>query len=276
MTTPLAHTARHLAAKWKLEQLQFKLATPEGEVYFATRLSLPVVLKVPDPKTVRPGARKALLHFYGFGAVRLLAKADEGFLMERVEPGTPLSTLVLEGNDDEATGIICDVVAELHKSGPAEGFPALPDWHDRYDVYGQGVGDLRLPAKLYKRAKGLYLELALSQDRATVLHGDLHHDNILSDHQRGWVAIDPEGYLGEPAYEFGCALRNPGPDPRLFAKPEIIDRRLGIITERTGLDRQRLLLWAFAQAVLSALWSIEDGEDPARGLATAMATEALL
>jgi streptomycin 6-kinase len=90
----------------------------------------------------------------------------------------------------------------------------------------------------------MFAELAASQGPRCLLHGDLHQTNILWDEQRGWLAIDPKGVIGEPAYEFGAALRNPDVG--------LADRRIHIIAERTGLDRERVAGWAYAQAVLSA------------------------
>ena len=38
-----------------------------------------------------------------------------------------------------------------------------------------------------------------------MLHGDLHHDNVLTADREPWLAIDPHGVLGDPekraAYE---------------------------------------------------------------------------
>ena len=126
------------------------------------------------------------------------------------------------------------------------------------------------------RARGLQRDLLSMQQPTRLLHGDLHHDNVVLDAARGWLAIDPKGVIGEPAYEVGAALRNPAGDPRWFAVPSILDRRARIFAERLGLDVPRILAWGYAQAVLAAVWAIEDGTDPAAGLATAAALEALL
>ncbi len=44
---------------------------------------------------------------------------------------------------------------------------------------------------------------------ASTFHGgDLHHENILAAERAPWLAIDPKGVIGEPAYEMGALLRN--------------------------------------------------------------------
>jgi streptomycin 6-kinase len=129
---------------------------------------------------------------------------------------------------------------------------------------------------MLQRACALFGELAASQGDRKLLHGDLHHDNILWDATRDWVAVDPKGVIGEPAYEFGAMLRNPTENPELFAHPSIAARRASIIAERLACDADRVLAWGFAQGILSAVWALEDGTNPAGGMATAAAIWPLL
>jgi streptomycin 6-kinase len=44
----------------------------------------------------------------------------------------------------------------------------------------------------------------------------------------------------------------------LFLDPATIERRARRFAATLGLDRGRILEWGFAQAVLSAVWDIED------------------
>src|SRR5262249_62067687 len=124
-----------------------------------------------------------------------------------------------------------------------------------------------LPADLLDRAASLYGELWRSQGPRVLLHGDLHHDNVLDGGLRGWLAIDPKGIIGERAYETGALLRNPTEDASRFARPEVIDRRVRILCERLALDRERVVGWGFAQAGRSALWGVEGRTPDPRGLA---------
>ena len=89
-----------------------------------------------------------------------------------------------------------------------------------------------------------------------VLHGDLHHYNILSAVREPWLAIDPKGVVGEAEYEVGALLRN-----HLLStvRPErLLARRVDQLTDELGFERQRIVGWGLAQAVLSAWWSFED------------------
>ena len=134
-----------------------------------------------------------------------------------------------------------------------------------------------LPAHLVERAEGTYRELLASAASPVLLHGDLHHDNILSATRAPYLAIDPKGLAGEPAYEVGPFFYNPSPE--LYQWPnlaQVLGRRLAILTEHLQMDRQRLLACAFAHSVLSAAWSIEDNDDDEGWRNTVRVAETLL
>lgn len=72
------------------------------------------------------------------------------------------------------------------------------------------------------------------------------------------MTIDPKGVVGELEFELGAALRNPWDRPSLFTDPGVIRRRVRVLSDTLHLDECRVRGWAFAQAVLSAVWTIED------------------
>jgi streptomycin 6-kinase len=231
-----------------------------------------MVLKLPVAGGDEADAWRVLQHQRGQGAVCLIDHAGDGaVLLERALPGDRLTDLMLAGHDDAAMVILCQVAATLHHAAPPpHHFPRVEDWACGFARH-RTSGDATIPAAMLDRAQALFAALAATQGARRLLHGDLHHDNILFDARRGWLAIDPKGVLGEAANEIGAALRNPTEDASRFADAAIIERRVAIAVAQLGLDRQRVLAWAFAQAVLSAVWSLEDGFSPVGGLATATA-----
>jgi streptomycin 6-kinase len=120
---------------------------------------------------------------------------------------------------------------------------------------------------LVERAEATFTEFLATPYEPVLLHGDLHHGNILTAQREPWLALDPKGVVGEAAYEVGAFLRNPM--PRLLQGPDpgrLLARRVDQMAEELGFDRERLLRWGIAQAVLSAWWSYEDhghGWEPA-------------
>ena len=91
-----------------------------------------------------------------------------------------------------------------------------------------------------------------------VLHGDIHHGNILDFGERGWLAIDPKGLFGERGYDYANLFCNP--ELSTCTRRERFLRQLAVVTQAANLDRQRLLMWIMAYAGLSAAWFLEDNE----------------
>lgn len=192
------------------------------------------------------------------------ADPEKGILLlEQLRPGTPLSHLK---NDRQATSITVNVMRQLWRSVPKEhSFPTTAKWASglqRLRAHFNG-GTGPFPPDLIETAEALFTDLHDSMAAPVLLHGDLHYLNILSDsstsRRHPWLAIDPKGVVGEPAYEVGALLRNPW--PHLLEQPDpaqILSRRIDQLAEELGFDRQRLLMWGTSQAVLSAWWSYED------------------
>ncbi|GHO62075.1 hydroxyurea phosphotransferase [Ktedonobacter sp. SOSP1-52] len=233
----------------------------------------PVVLKACSPTGEFRMEAATIAHYEGHGMVRLLDTFPEGevMLLESLTPGKTLNTLT---DDEQATRYAARVMRQLWRPAPEQhNFPSVADWgrgvqrlHQQYDG---GYGPF--PPHLLDEAEHLYAELTASMATPMLLHGDLHHDNILQAEREPWLAIDPKGLIGEPAYETGALLRNPLPD--LLHRPNpgrIQKRRVAILSEELGIDRARIRDWGLAQCVLSAWWTIEDtGQYPADTIACA-------
>lgn len=100
-----------------------------------------------------------------------------------------------------------------------------------------------------------------------VLHGDIHHDNVLDGGPRGWLAIDPKGLIGERGFDYANMLCNPGID--VAGGPGRLAARTTIVACEARLEPQRILLWTLAYAGLSASWTLGDGADASQALAIA-------
>lgn len=245
--------------RWDLAPDGEAIVTPRATLLPVRRAGEPAFLKALSPASDEADAASALRHFDGQGAVRVLAEAERAVLLERAIPGTPLTDLVAAGRDDEATGIVADTILALHQGDPPDNFPTLERWGDGFRRQRERGPHRHLPPAMLDRADAAWRALATSQGRRLLLHGDLHHDNLLLS-ERGWLVIDPKGIVGEAAFEAVMLLRNPirlWPYPADAAR---MSRRVAILSERLSLDRERILGWAFALMVLGACWSIEDGD----------------
>lgn len=252
-------------ARWSLkldqpfENLSYNLVIP-GSMSGGAE----IVLKLGVPCTELTTEAAALKLFDGKGAVRLLDHdAPRGILLlERVTPGTPLFKLQ---EDREATRTAATLMRRLWQRNPPveHSFPSLTLWFRAFAQLRDGFdGDSGpFPAELIFKAEDTFAELNASSHSSVILHGDLHHANILFSEKRGWVAIDPKGIAGDPGYEIGPFMLNQLPNSSEAATTEILNARLSIFSNELYIRRERLARWAFCHAVLSAAWDFEEGAE---------------
>ncbi len=181
----------------------------------------PLVLKLGIPNPELSSEIESLKQFDGRGAVRLLeSDPDRGaLLLERILPGRAL----IECLDDlEATRIACRVMARLWRPvPPVHNLPSIADWgkgFQRLSAHFAGASG-PFPAGMVDQAEKDFDRLLATMGEQVVLHGDLHHWNILSSDRAAWLAIDPKGVIGEREYEIGAWMRNPFPGLLALARP---------------------------------------------------------
>ncbi len=216
----------------------------------------PIILKLsPD---VEGSKREALTlrAFARLGIVKVLAEDAGILLLERAVPGFPLK-FYFPTNDNEAIRITCECLKHLHQAPipSAHTFPNVKDWLKALDA------DLNIPSHYLLKARQLRDDLLATSSTPVLLHGDLHHDNILQN-GNGWIVIDPKGVIGEPAYEVAAFIRNPIPELlALNNLPSIIDHRITRFAEILELPKRRIFDWCFVQAVLAWAWTLEDSSN---------------
>ena len=221
----------------------------------------PAVLKVGVPHSEFTTELEALRVFDGRGSVRLLeGDAERGvMLLERAVPGMPASGL---DDDAKATSALTSVMRGLRRDVPADHpFPTVADWAEGLAKlrreFGGGTGPF--PPEIVEAAERTFDDLLASSPAPRLLHGDLHHDNVLAAGRRPWLSVDPKGIVGDPAYETAAMLRNPvGWLPQQDDPARILRRRIDRLAEELGFDRARIAGWGFAQTVLAAWWTWED------------------
>jgi streptomycin 6-kinase len=236
-----------------------------------------VVLKLGVPNPELDSEIEALRIYDGRGIARLLDSDKElgALLLERLRPGTMLVTVE---DDEAATEIAAVVMQKLWRPLPNDhNFPTVEKWARGMErlrrTFDGGSGPI--PEELVAMAEALFKELLPSSAPPVLLHGDLHHYNILAAQREPWLALDPKGVAGEPAYEPGALLRNPMPKiGQMLELSNLLLRRIDQLSEILQLDKQRLTGWGMAQAVLSAWWSYEEsasGWEAAMTVAQALA-----
>lgn len=247
-----------LAQQHQLTDLNLHPNCEYHAVFTGKMQDTPIILKLGLDADTLHHETQALRAFKDFGTVTVL-EAGHGFLiLERADPGTSLKSLVprMEG---EAMTIFCTVMQRLHKarlpSPPI--FPHVRQWLEALDQ------DVPIYAPVLQKARQLRDQLLKNPGPDVLLHGDLHHGNILKQGD-SWVVIDPKGVIGPAIYEVGAFIRNPFPEVLSHKElPSLMTRRIQVLSKQLQVAPNLLKDWCFVQAVLAWVWALEDRQSPA-------------
>lgn len=243
--------------------------TPDGAAFTTHHARLmpvrqagrPAMLKLTaQPDEIRGGA--VMVWWAGSGAAPVLVRDGGALLLARAEGTRSLSDMARGGEDTRACQIICYTARGLHRTRPnPPQLTPLPIWFRELEPAASIHGGLLATAWATASA------LLATPQVPVVLHGDLHHDNILDFGARGWLAIDPQGLWGERGFDFANIFTNPDlsdPARPVATQPGVFQRRVAVVAQAAGLERRRLLQWILAWSGLSAAWFIADNDPLAR------------
>ncbi len=249
----LPNTVSAFSKRWDLSGLKPFDNLSYNYVLSGFQEDLPIILKLGIDTGVLNREVMALEAFKGFGAVEVINQADGALLLECASPGYSLKQFFPD-RDAEAIIIVSGIINKLHQAPkPASNdFPPIKDW----------LVSLDKPYAIFEeylvKARVLRNELLNTMETSILLHGDLHHENILA-HGAEWKIIDPKGVMGERAYEVGCFMRNPLHDLQNHLDClSILKNRISAFSKYLNLDPKRIAKWFYVQTMLSIIWSYED------------------
>ncbi|AYG68560.1 MULTISPECIES: aminoglycoside phosphotransferase family protein [unclassified Rhizobium] len=247
------HDSRAYFDLWRLIEDGTPIITHSSRLFPVRRDGEPAMLKIAVAPEEKSGAA-LMVWWNGVGAARVLEHKDDAILLERATGSQSLADMARNGQDDEASRIICAAVAGLHAPRGLS-LPQLIPLADRFrSLEAAACREGGVFARTAATARAL-----LSEPRDVVtLHGDIHHGNILDFAERGWLAIDPKGLVGERGFDYANLFCNP--NNSVATTPGRLARQVDIVAEAARLERQSILRWIIAWAGLSAAWLIKDGE----------------
>ena len=247
---------RRMAEKWGLEELRPMF---EGERHGVFEALSPeygqVILKYnPDEETLA-GEYAMLTRVEGFPKV--YACLPGALLEARILPGTPL-----RAEEDLKTRIhaLKAVFHDIHTE--ALGEEAYLSWlrsareecekAKRWEIWLRRAGE----------AEEICGEMFMKYPERVLLHGDLHHDNLLLNDKGGYTPIDPKGVAGPEILDLPRFILNEVGMASSLPEAVHISRVLDEISLAFGYSREDLVKCFRMEAVLSCLWSLEDGQEP--------------
>lgn len=219
-----------------------------------------VVIKLVVPGDEFVSEVEALKLFNGNGIVKIIdVDIAKGILiLERLSPGQTLASLE---NEEEAAHIASQVMKKLWIPVPSNSSSIPTTMHmeekliNIYKRNTEGLGPIT--KEILQEAVDTYRSMSAMPDKPFLLHGDLHHYNILMAAREPWLAIDPKGLIGDREYDVIQYLLNKLPNGDAT---HVIEKRIDIFVKELNLDKKRMLSWGFAHSVLATCWTVqEDG-----------------
>jgi streptomycin 6-kinase len=99
---------------------------------------------------------------------------------------------------------------------------------------------------------------AYAPDRCVVVHGDAAAANVLRRPGDGWVFVDPDGFVGDPAYDRGVAVRDWCAELLAATNPRPLLRSYCLVL---GGDPDATWDWGFLERVSTGLYVASLGGD---------------
>lgn len=224
-----------------------------------TRERRPAVLKAAFPDDESEHEHLALRRWAGSGAVRLM-RADPHrrmMLMERLQQRN-----LNELWDIEACEIVAGLYEQLH-------VPALPQLRSLAECTARWTADLTglprsapIPRRLVEQAITLGQDLAGDPaTTGTLIHGDLHYENVLAADREPWLVIDPKPMNGDPHYEVAPMLWNRWEELAGYVR-DGVRRRLSALVDAAALDADRARAWVIVRMLQNAMWALTETAEP--------------
>jgi len=239
-----------------------------------------LVLKVGVPHRDFTTEMEALAIYAGRGINRLVEVDRElnAMLLERLKPGTMLA--VAEVDRSEHFEIAARIIHQLHETPPpsTHGLPHFNDWVESALCDARNCDDIRRShpyLEQFPRVQSMMKRLMRPDEPQILLHGDLHHWNILLDIERGWMAIDPKGVIGASCLDVGRFIGNAmGFDESVIESRQILLDAIRVFSDALGESEERMFAGAFCDRVTGCSWGLKHEED--EGEATARETLAMM
>jgi streptomycin 6-kinase len=189
------------------------------------------------------------------------ADIENGVILEEcVRPGNPLRD---ESSLDKRLSVFCSLYKGLHITPVnAEIYPTYIGWVSRITEYMSKRQDC-IELYLYmKKAKDVCLSVSNMYSQKMLLHGDLHHDNILLGNDGEYIIIDPKGVIGDPIFDVPRFILNEFDDEITTELYKKINDIIGILEQKLTIPNEILRQCLFVETAMGVCWSVESGATP--------------
>lgn len=253
----LPATIAMLIRKWHLENIRPIQNLSYNYVLAATRNNISVILKLCFDKNTIAQEANALKTLAG-PCIQVLEtdRNCNALLLEAAMPGIALKEYFPD-QDSATVEITCKLIKSFKTDYKEQKyFTSVAQLLTILDKDYPTLNTHLATAQIIRN------ELLQTTHKNILMHGDLHHENILR-HGNTWRVIDPKGVVGDQAYECAAFIHNPLSE--LITQqnlPEIINKRIQMFAKLLNISEQRIKRWSYVKAVMATCWAIDDNINP--------------
>lgn len=246
------------AERWQLDS--FKLIP-----YFSINLIFScqsktygeAILKIGNPNCTEITTEIQMLRDYNGGRYckLYLADVDTGvFLIELIKPG---NTLFAEPLLDKRLDIFADLYNGLHIA-PINKYPTYLDWIEKGIKLLENHTDHENLRYHINNAKCVYHDVTKSYTQMLLLHGDLHHENILFNGDE-YKIIDPKGVIGNPVFDVSRFILNEFHDILSSDLLTEINNLIDKLSNKINVPADILIKCLYIETSIWACWDFDGG-----------------
>lgn len=238
---------------WVLTNLSF-MTTNTANLLFSCESSLygSCVMKMCIPGPEVATEINCLRAYDGNGYCKLWAYdiADDILLLERIIPGIQMWEV---GDYRERARLMALTVKGLPSVCAGQNqYPTYQTWMERIKSTLSNMGGLDDVLFYLNKAMEIYTELKQRHNRACLLHGDLHQENMLINAEGSYTVIDPKGVVDDPVMETARFLMNETP-----CDESKIREMASIMSPIIDVSEKDIIKSMFIDAALGNSWCME-------------------
>lgn len=222
----------------------------------------PCVLKI-GKNTEETEKEYRVLHEYNgrqFCRVYEADTANGALLIEHITPGIQLRA---EPDLDKRLILFHEVSRGLHIEPADETiYPTYMGWVSRITEYMRNRKEYEALSAKMAKAEQICSRLWMNYPKRMLLHGDLHHDNILLGSNARYFAIDPKGVIGDSVFDIPRFILNEFDDEHDadFTKKYI--HITNTLSEKFNITEYDIRCLAYVEMCMAHCWSVESAEEP--------------
>lgn len=251
----------HYTRVWNLSNLELIDDGKESCVYVCESAQYgKTILKMREDKKVIEDEYQTLSEYNGKSFCKVYeCDTNEGILLEeRIEPGIELKE---EPSLEKRVKIFCQLVKNLHIEPSNQfSYPTYLDWVNKITKYMETRKDYPELYEHMKKAEELCTDLFHRYPPTKLLHGDLHHHNILLNSNGEYTIIDPKGILGNPIFDLPRFILNEMEDQvndTLYTK---INHVITIISNELQISQKLIKKLFYIEMTMAECWNVESGD----------------